>query len=119
MARRYRWQSIESTWTSSATSPAGTEPVTADLYPPMESIADVAEKLMAEYSDLLSPATVSDIVLRAHRELHGEVPDETLAERLYQLARRRLDGERATDASRRIRGRPVRGWPMPAAGPQE
>jgi len=56
------------------------------------SIADVAERLMGEYELSVSPAMVSDVVLRAHRDLAGQVPGESLAEMLYRLARERLDG---------------------------
>jgi hypothetical protein len=54
------------------------------------SVADVVTKLVAEYGERLSFETVSDIVVAAHRDLVGQVPDQALAEMLYRLARERL-----------------------------
>jgi hypothetical protein len=64
--------------------------VTVDCQPTMESVADVAERLMLEFGQLVSPATVSDIVLAAQHDLTGQVPEHSLAEMLYRLARQRL-----------------------------
>jgi len=55
-----------------------------------ESLADVTEVLMGEYREYLSLAAVSDVVLAAHRDLHGQVPDDAHPELLYRLARQRL-----------------------------
>jgi hypothetical protein len=41
-------------------------------------------------TSITAPATVSDIVLKAQRDLSGQVPEHCLAETLHRLARQRL-----------------------------
>ncbi len=69
--------------------------MTLELQPPTGPVADVATKLMSEFSERFSAAAVDDIVKGAHRDLTGEVPDAAMAELLYRLARQRLGGPRA------------------------
>jgi len=62
-----------------------------------DSVADVAERLMAELGHSVSLATVSDTVLAAYRDLAGQVPGTALAELLYRLASQRLGDRKAGD----------------------
>ncbi len=73
--------------------------MTTDLHSPTETVADIAEKLMDEYRTLCSPATVSAVVISAHRDLRGQVPEQALAELLYHLARQRLRSDPGTAAA--------------------
>ena len=55
-----------------------------------DSVADVAERLMAEHGHAVPLATVTATVLAAYRDLAGQVPRPALAELLYRLASQRL-----------------------------
>lgn len=55
-----------------------------------ESIADVTERLMAEFHPAVPLDTVSDVVLRTRRDLLSLVPPHALASALDRLARTRL-----------------------------
>jgi len=52
-------------------------------------VADVAERLMAEFEDRLSLGLISGVVVSAWHELSG-VPETALPELVERLARQRL-----------------------------
>ena len=55
-----------------------------------ESVADVAESLMAEYEARVPLAVVSSVVIDAHRELDHQIPGGAMPEMLHRLAALRL-----------------------------
>lgn len=57
----------------------------------MESVADVAERLMVTYDGIVPLRMVTNVVLEAARDLRGQVPPGALAEMLHQLAHHRLE----------------------------
>lgn len=56
----------------------------------VESLADVAERFMAEFGDLVPLATVSKVVLQVNVEVTGLVPAHALPAALDWRVRRRL-----------------------------
>ena len=57
---------------------------------PEERIAAVERELAAEFGGVASPATVSEVVTAARRDLDCEVPLDSLDEFLHRLAHQRL-----------------------------
>ena len=55
-----------------------------------DALADVAERLMAEFEGRLSPCVVSAVVRDVDRDLSGAPPAEARAELLERSARQRL-----------------------------
>ena len=57
---------------------------------PEERITRVRADLVREFGGVASPATVSEVVSAARRDLASEVPAEALDEFLHRLAHQRL-----------------------------
>lgn len=55
-----------------------------------EAVADVAERLMAEFEGRVSPRVVSAVVCEVDRDLSSSLSSEARAELLERSARQRL-----------------------------
>lgn len=57
----------------------------------LQSVADVAERLMADYDGIVPLEMVASVVMEAAGDLRGQVPPGAQAEMLHQLAHHRLE----------------------------